>query len=91
MTKKRYLKNKKKHHSPDIFVATVCDEVKGREVRVHCEQVEAQQHGQDLDDHPHQRRAGTQTQHLWTEPNLPAAQARGEGRDNRHGETLFIR
>lgn len=34
------------------------------------ENVETQQHDQDLYDYPHQSSAGTQTKDLWTEPAI---------------------
>lgn len=55
-------------HLPHIFVSAVGDQVEGGEVAVHRQQVEAEQHHQHLDDHPHQGRAGTQAQDLRTEP-----------------------
>lgn len=33
------------------------------------QQVQTQQHHQNLDDDPHEGSTGTQSQHLWTEPS----------------------
>lgn len=54
---------------PNIFVSTVGDEIKGREVAVDSQQVQTQQHHQDLDDDPHEGSAGTQSKNLWAEPS----------------------
>lgn len=56
-------------HLPNIFVSTVGDEVEGGEVAVHCQQVQTQQHHQDLDDDPHEGSAGIHSKDLWTEPS----------------------
>lgn len=53
---------------PNIFVSTVGDEVKGWKVAVYGQQIQTQQHDQNLDDDPNQGGAGTQSQNLWTEP-----------------------
>lgn len=56
-------------HLPNIFVSTVGNKVKGWEVAVYRQQVQAQQHHQDLDDDPHEGGAGTQSKNLWAEPS----------------------
>lgn len=54
---------------PNIFVSTVGNEVKGREVAVYRQQIQTQQHYQDFNDDPHEGSAGTQSKNLWTEPS----------------------
>lgn len=58
----------KNWYLPNIFVSAVGNEVKGGEVAVNRQQVQTQQHYQDLNDNPHEGGARTQSQNLWTEP-----------------------
>lgn len=54
---------------PNIFVSTVGNEIEGGEVAVNSQQIQTQEHHQDLDDDPHQGSAGTQPKNFWTEPS----------------------
>lgn len=52
---------------PNIFVSAVGDEIEGWKVAVYSQQVQTQQHDQNLNDDPHEGSAGTQSKNLWTE------------------------
>ena len=50
---------------PYVFVAAVSEQVEVLQVGGHLEDVHGQEQDEDLDDHPHGRRAGDHSQLFW--------------------------
>lgn len=53
---------------PNIFVSREGHQVDGGEVSVHRYQIQTQKNSQNLNNEPHQRRAGLNAQDLWRKP-----------------------
>lgn len=61
--------------SPNIFVSRKGHQIDGGEVSVNGHQIKTEEHSQNLDNEPHQGRAGLNPKNLWRKPDNKSSEA----------------